>query len=265
MRVLVTGCSTGIGRALAVELARRGHHVIATARRAEMLVDLPVAERLSLDVASDASVAALGAAAADVDVLVNNAGVSVWGAVESPDMADIRRLYETNVFGPIRMAKAVLPGMRARRSGAIYQISSAAGQRATGLLGHYSSSKAALDAYSQAMRIELAPFGIKVCSVVLGAVESSFGVNRTDASADAYALLEERVRAKIALSRTAPATAEAVAARIADSIEAGDPPMRLDGSGDGFALVEQRRAQDDETWEHATLTGLFPEGFGASN
>ena len=262
-RILVTGCSSGIGRALVMELSQRGHDVVATARRAETLADLPVALALSLDVTDDASVAAAAQVAGDVDILINNAGFSIWGAVEAPAIADLERLFSTNVLGPIRMAKALLPGMRARGRGAIYNISSAAAKRSTGLLGHYAATKAALDAYTDALRIELAPLGIAACTVVLGAVESNFGDNRTDVSMDAYTLLEERARARIAASRKAPATAQQVASRIADAIDAGRPPLRLDGTGDGFALIAQRTGQDDESWEAGTLAGLFPEGLAA--
>jgi len=260
-RILITGCSSGIGRALVAELGKRGHDVIATARRVETLAGLPAALCLALDVTDDASVAAAAQAAGDVDILINNAGFSIWGAVEAPAIADLERLFSTNVLGPVRMAKAVLPGMRARGHGAIYNVSSAAAKRSTGLLGHYAATKAALDAYTDALRIELAPLGIAACTVVLGAVESNFGENRTDAPMDAYALLEERVRARIAVSRKAPATAEQVAVRVADAIDAGPPPLRLDGTGDSFALVAHRMAQNDEEWEAGTLEGLYPEGW----
>jgi NAD(P)-dependent dehydrogenase (short-subunit alcohol dehydrogenase family) len=111
-RVLITGCSTGIGRAAAVELTKRGHEVIATARRPETLADLDVAERLALDVDSDESVRAAVDKAGRVDALVNNAGFGVAGPVETLPLDQVRRMIETNVFGAWRMLQAVLPGMR---------------------------------------------------------------------------------------------------------------------------------------------------------
>jgi short-subunit dehydrogenase len=263
-RVLITGCSTGIGRALAEELTRRGHGVIATARRIETLDGLDVAQKLVLDVADDASVAAAVAATGQVDVLVNNAGFSIWGAAEAPSIADVQRLYDTNVFGPLRMLKAVGKGMRERGHGMIFQISSAAAKRSTALLGHYSSSKAALECYSEAMRIELATFGVAVSIVVLGPVESNFGENRGSVELPEFAELAERFAGRIASNRKSPATSEQVAARIADAIDAGNPPLRIDGSGDGFALVAQRTSVDDETWERDTLAGLFPEKYNVA-
>jgi len=266
-RELITGCSSGIGRALAVELAGRGHAVIATARREEALEGLNVDLKLPLDVTDPESVTAALVAAGEVDVLVNNAGLSVWGVVEAPSDADVQRLFETNVFGALRMIRCVLPQMRARRSGAVFQISSAAARRSTAMLGHYAASKAALDAYSAALRIELAPFGIAVCSVVLGPVETALGKNRIVRKAAGYEAIMAGSLARVAATRTAPATVEDAARNIADAIELEHPPLQIDGSGDGFALVAQRRGQDDDAWEEATLRGLlgdnWREGHGA--
>ncbi|MDB5575569.1 MAG: short-chain dehydrogenase/reductase [Bradyrhizobium sp.] len=259
-RVLITGCSSGIGRALATELSGRGDHVIATARRIETLADLDVADRLALDVTNEASVGAAVERAGPVDILVNNAGFGFWGAVEPAAPDDVQALFDTNVFGMLRMVRAVLPGMRARRSGTILQISSAVAHRSSALLGHYAASKAALEAYSEALRIELAGFGVSVSIVVLGAVESDFGRNRLYADAPDYADLSARVRRRIEANRTAPATAEAVARRIGEALGSGSPPLRIEGSDGADALVAQRRALSDAAWETATLQGLAEAG-----
>src|SRR4029078_13633262 len=111
-RALVTGCSTGIGRATAVELTKRGFEVVATARRPETLKDLDVAAMLALDVDSDDSVAAAISAAGPIDVLVNNAGFGVIGPVETVPLSEVRRMVETNVFGVIPMIQGVLPERR---------------------------------------------------------------------------------------------------------------------------------------------------------
>ena len=124
-RALVTGCSTGIGRATALELTARGYEVVATARRPGTIADLEVAEKLALDVDSDSSVAEAVAAAGPVDVLVNNAGFGVEGPIESVPIDEVRRMFETNVFGSVRMIQAVLPGMRERARGAIVNVTSA--------------------------------------------------------------------------------------------------------------------------------------------
>ena len=256
-RILITGCSSGIGRAIAVEATARGHVVIATARDLAKIADLRADQRIALDVTDDTSVAQAVAAAGPVDVLVNNAGISIWGAVEAADSADVQRIFETNLFGALRMARACLPAMRARGSGAIFQISSAAGRRSTAVLGHYAASKAALDAYSDAMRLELKPFGIHVCSVLLGAVESAFSQNRTVLAHDAYRAIVDGAIARVARSRTTPHSAESVARRVLDAIEMPAPPLRLDGTGDAFDLIRQRTEQDDESWEAASLATLL--------
>jgi NADP-dependent 3-hydroxy acid dehydrogenase YdfG len=118
-RALITGCSTGIGRATAVELTKRGYEVVATARKLATLDDLDVAQRLALDVNSDASVAAAVAAAGEIDVLVNNAGIGVGGPVESVPIDRAQAMFETNLWGAVRMIQAIAPSMRERRSGAI--------------------------------------------------------------------------------------------------------------------------------------------------
>ena len=126
--VLITGASRGIGRAIAVEFARRGHRVVATARDPRTLDDLPVAERLALDVTDDASVAAAIHAAGDVDVLISNAGVIFHAAVEAIPLAEFDRLLQQNTIGALRVAQAVLPQMRARGRGRLLFMSSVVGR-----------------------------------------------------------------------------------------------------------------------------------------
>src|SRR5581483_10227219 len=144
-RALITGCSTGIGRATAVELTKRGFEVVATARRPETLDDLDVAERLRLDV---------------VDVLVNNAGFEVSGPLERVPVDEVKRMFETNVFGALRMIQAVLPSMREKGGGTIVNVSSVAGRAVAPLGGAYSASKWALEALSEGLHIEMRHFNI---------------------------------------------------------------------------------------------------------
>ena len=158
-RALITGCSSGFGRATAIELKARGHEVVATARRPETLDDLDVDARLALDVTDDASVAAAVAAAGQVDALVNNAGINVAGPVEKVPVDEVRRLFETNVFGALRMTQAVLPQMRARRGGTIVNVSSINGRVAQPLAGFYAATKFALEAMSEALHFEAGHFG----------------------------------------------------------------------------------------------------------
>jgi short-subunit dehydrogenase len=256
-RILITGCSSGIGLALARELTNRGQFVVATARRREELEDLQVGMKLALDVTDPSTIASAVVEAGDIDVLVNNAGYSLWGPVEAASDEEVAGLFNTNVFGALRLCRAVLPQMRAKGSGAIFQISSAAGKRSTAVLGHYAASKAALDAYSEALRIELRPFGILVCIVLLGAVESEFSTNRKMVTLDPYEFIVKASAERVARNRRSPQSAAQVAEKIADAILMSSPPLRLDGTGDAFSLIEQRTALSDVDWEESMIKGLL--------
>ena len=195
--VLITGCSTGIGRATASHLASRGYTVIATARRVEDLADLAAAgcRTLPLDVTDEASmraaVDAVEAAHGRIDVLVNNAGYSQSGAVESVPLARTRAQFETNVFGPLRLTQLVLPGMRRRRAGRIVNVSSMGGRLVFPGGGVYHASKYAVEALSDALRYELRPFGIAVVLIEPGLIRTNFaatvGAKLSTLTADADA------------------------------------------------------------------------------
>jgi NAD(P)-dependent dehydrogenase (short-subunit alcohol dehydrogenase family) len=179
-RALVTGCSTGIGRATALELAARGYEVVATARRLETIADLDVASAVALDVDSDSSVAEAVAAAGPIDVLVNNAGFGVEGPIESVPIDEVRRMFETNVFGSVRMIQALLPGMRERGRGAIVNVTSTAAIAAPPLGGYYSATKFAMTAVSESLKLEVGHFGVRVFAIEPGVIETSFGDNAID-------------------------------------------------------------------------------------
>ena len=172
--VLITGCSSGIGRATAELMAARGHRVYATARKLEAIADL--ADRgcrtLALDVTDEQSmrsaVAAVEEAEGAVGVLVNNAGYSQSGAVETLDLDDVRRQFETNVFGLIRMCQLVLPGMRRQRSGRIMNLSSMGGKLTFPGGGAYHATKHAVEAISDALRFEVKGFGVDVVVIEPG-------------------------------------------------------------------------------------------------
>src|SRR5580658_1578070 len=179
-RAIVTGCSSGIGRATALELTVRGYEVIATARRHESIADLAVARALTLDVDSDESVAAAQATVGPVDVLVNNAGFGIEGPVEEVPLSEVRRAFETNFFGAARMIQAFVPAMRERGSGTVVNVTSVAGVVAAPLAGFYSATKFALEALSEALHLEVGHFGVKVLVVEPGSIETRFGGNMVD-------------------------------------------------------------------------------------
>ncbi|MBW2541978.1 MAG: SDR family oxidoreductase [Deltaproteobacteria bacterium] len=254
MRVLITGCSSGFGRETAIELARRGHEVVATARRPETLADLDVASKLALDVDSDESVRAAVAQAGDVDVLVNNAGWSAHGPIEKVPLEAVRRMFETNFFGAARMIQALAPKMRARKSGVIANVSSMAGRVAAPLMGFYSASKFALEALSEALHLELGHFGIRVIAIEPGFVKSSFRDNASrygvdDAPYDelqrAWAGADE---ALIGGERPGP---EIVGVAIADAIEGAQQRLRWPVGKDAELVLQARGNLDDAAFEEA--------------
>src|SRR4051794_40850225 len=187
---LITGCSSGIGRALAEEFHRRERVVYATARRLEALEPL---ERqgirtASLDVNDSASIRALVARLeedeATVTMLVNNAGYGAMGPLVELPLDELRLQFETNVVGVVALTQALVPGMVARRDGCIVNVGSVSGIMPTPFSGAYCASKAAVHALSDALRMELAPFGIHVVTVQPGAIQSEFGASAGAAAAE---------------------------------------------------------------------------------
>ena len=176
--VLITGCSTGIGRDLAEWLAQCGYLVVATARKSETLESLPAALKLPLDVTRPASVQQAVERTLQqfgrIDVLVNNAGFAVRGAIEEVPDEQVQQIFDVNVFGALRMVRAVVPHMRQQGSGRIINISSIVGRPAFPINGVYASTKLALEALNDALRLEVADFGIQVVSVEPGAIKTPF-------------------------------------------------------------------------------------------
>jgi NAD(P)-dependent dehydrogenase (short-subunit alcohol dehydrogenase family) len=187
--IFITGASSGIGRATAIEAVRRGHQVFASARRREDLADLTAKgiETLALDVTDPVSiergVAATLAAAGRIDALVNNAGYGQYGAIEDVSDEEWRAQFDVNVFGAVAVLRAVLPGMRAARRGTIVNVSSLAGKVTVPFAGPYCASKHALEAISDALRVELAPWRIRVVVVEPGPIQTHFGDRSRQATA----------------------------------------------------------------------------------
>ena len=254
-RAIITGCSTGIGRATAIELSARGYDVIATARRRETLDDLKVAETLTLDVNDDASVASALAAVGPVDVLVNNAGFGLEGAIETVPLDDVRRMFDTNFFGAARMIQAFVPGMRERGSGAVVNVSSVAGVAAGPLGGYYSASKFALEALSEALHLEAGHFGVRVLVIEPGNIETQFGANLVDHRAgpgpyQALAQLWEGAQDKLGGGEAVPGP-ELVAAVIADALESDRAQLRWPVGSDAEMIAAARQGMTYDEFEAA--------------
>ena len=243
---LITGCSSGFGLATARCFLDRGWAVVATMRQPRQDV-LPPSERLrllALDVTDPASIEQAVTAAGPIDVLVNNAGIGWLNALEGTPMAAARELFETNTLGTIAMTQAVLPQMRERRAGVIVNVSSSVTLRSLPLLSVYTGSKAAVNAFTESLALELEPFDIRVRLVLPGrAPDTSFGDNARsrmrDGFPNAYGDLVQRAFA--GLQEGGPVT------HLSDVAEAvwraaTDPscPMRLPAGADAMALAGSR-------------------------
>ena len=259
MRVLITGCSTGFGRCASIELAKRGHDVVATARRPETLDDLDVAQKLPLDVDSDASVAAAVAAAGELDALVNNAGWGVDGPVEKVPIEAAQRMFNTNFFGAARMIQAIVPGMRERGRGVIVNISSVAGRVAPPLGGFYAASKFALEALSETLHYELGHFGIRLAILEPGYIVSSvrdnashYGID-TEPYDELHRMWTGSDEALVGGERPGP---EIVGEAIADAVEGKDTRLRWPIGKDAELVTKARASMDDESFEAAMRSML---------
>jgi NAD(P)-dependent dehydrogenase (short-subunit alcohol dehydrogenase family) len=245
-RVLITGASKGIGRATAHELAVRGHEVVATARDVRTLDDLPVDTRLTLDVTDQASVDRAVAAAGDLDALVSNARLRgaalhrLRAPVESVPLAEVERLFQLNTLGALRVAQAVLPGLRARGGGRVLFVSSVLGRLTIPLSGAYAASTWALEALAETLAVEVGHFGISVTLLQPGAV-SSGGIERAPTylgDDDPYLPLARQLVG----ARGSFITVEDVAAAVADALEQDSPPLRIPVGAWAEAVLAARAA-----------------------
>ncbi len=237
--VLITGCSSGIGRALAEEHLKRGDRVVATARNPESLANLVGDEclALGLDVTDGASIERAVADsvgwAGRIDILVNNAGYALVGPMAEIAIGDLRRQFDTNVMGAVEMIQAVVPHMAAAGGGCIVNIGSVSSLLATPFGGAYSASKAALHLLSDALRPEVAPFGIHVLVVRAGGVLTKFpeaaaqGLDRYRDPASLYHDYVGGMEERAEMSKNLAMTAEEFARRVADAAAKRNPPAVL--------------------------------------
>lgn len=241
--VLITGANRGIGRAIATEFTHRGHRVIATARDPRTLADLDVSERLALDVTDDASVTAAVAAAGEIDILVSNAGAIFYAAVEAIPLAELRRVFDLNTVGAIRLAQAVLPQMRDRGDGKVMFMSSVLGRIVLPPAAAYAATKWALEGLVEALAIEVAPFGVQAALLEPAAVSSGALDDVTT-----YTLPDDPYAAVLngGGPRAGMITPEQVAAEIADAAEKPQLPLRIPIGDAARALLAARRAAPED-------------------
>ena len=271
----ITGCSTGFGRELARYTLGRGYRVVVTARKPAEVADIAVGNEaralvLQLDVTKPeeiaASVAAAEARFGRIDVLVNNAGVGYFAAVEESEDSEVRRMFEINFWGLANMTRAVLPGMRARRSGHIVNISSMGGLRGAPSVGYYNATKFGLEGLSEALALETAPLGVKVLIVEPSGFRTDWAgrsANETQHPiADYDSTAGERQRWIRSHSGKQPGDPVRAAAAIVRAVEAPDAPLRLmlgkNALAAGRAKIRSLR-QDFDAWEAVSEGADFPD------
>ena len=268
----ITGCSSGFGRSLAEHVLSLGYTLAATARKPEQLRELAAEGEvltLPLDVTDSTQVnAAVRAAEARfgrIDVLVNNAGINYFAAVEESEEDQIQRLFATNFFGASRMMRAVLPGMRRRRTGQIVNLTSAGGLSARPAFGYYSASKFALEGLSEALALEVAPLGIRVLMVEPGAFRTDIAQSAQESKitiadyAETAGAAREKAKQMAGKQPGDPALAARAMVR---AVESDHPPRRLLLGRDAYAQVNGKLAgmrDDFEAWKATTLGTDFRE------
>jgi NAD(P)-dependent dehydrogenase (short-subunit alcohol dehydrogenase family) len=272
---MITGASRGFGARIVRAALAQGDAVVATARNAEVLhtqfgQDNPALLALSLDVTSEAQAVQAAEAALGrfgrIDVLVNNAGYGLLGAVEEASADEVRRLYETNVFGLLNVTRAVLPGMRQRRAGHVINLSSVGGVRSGPGFGVYCSTKFAVEGLSEALHGELAPLGIHVTSVQPGYFRTDF-LDRASLSVSPtefgdYAATAGQVReAARHINHNQPGDPECLAAAVMQLVAAPVPPVRLALGTDTLQVIAERAAAvtaETEAWRTLSASTNFP-------
>ncbi|GAA1719492.1 oxidoreductase [Fodinicola feengrottensis] len=250
---MITGCSSGLGRSLAEYALDRGDRVAVTARDRATVTDLAArygdrALALSLDVTDPPSVTAAVQACEQtygcIDVLVNNAGYGYLAAIEEGEDTAVRALYETNVHGVVTVLKAVLPGMRARRSGRIVNVSSFGGLAAFAATGYYHATKFALEGLSESLAAEVAPLGIAVTIVEPGGLRTQWAgksMQQSPTRLDDYEQTAGKRRdSTLAVSGHQPGDPVRAAAAIATVVDADVPPLRLLLGSDALAGARAR-------------------------
>ncbi|PCE23281.1 short-chain dehydrogenase/reductase [Paraburkholderia acidicola] len=272
---LITGCSKGLGRALALEALKAGYRVVMSARDVSTLEDIlkeydEAAAAVELDVTRvdqvQAAVAAAEARFGAIDVLVNNAGYGYLAAIEEGEDDDVRAMFETNVFGTWNMIKAALPGMRERGRGHVVNISSVGGLTTFPAVGFYHMAKFAVEGLSETLAKEIAPFGLGVMAVEPGAFRTDFrggSLKQSKTRLPAYAETAGKARDNVSAAHGAQQGDPVLGSKaIIAAVESDRPPMHLVIGGDALDLIRKKLSDlnhDLDTWETLTRSTSFKE------
>ncbi len=265
--ILITGASSGIGKAIALQLISEGHIVYGAARRVEQMQDIIEAggRALKMDVTNpdevQSAVDTVESEHGRIDVLINNAGYAIYGAVEDTTIDDARRQFEVNLFGLARLTQAVLPGMRKHHSGKIINMSSMGGKVYTPLGAWYHATKHALEGWSDCLRLELAPFGIEVVIIEPGIIETEFGdvmigpmMERSGKGA--YAFLTEKIqRATISsYKKGGGSPASVIAQTVSGAIRSNHPRTRYAAGKFAKLMIAVRALVSDRLFDKLVMS-----------
>ena len=273
---LITGCSTGFGRELAQMVLDRGYRAVVTARNPAKVEDIAARHRdralvLELDVTDpvevDAAVKSAEKHFGRIDVLVNNAGVGYFGAVEESDEEEFRRMFEINFFGLSSMTRALLPIMRKQRSGHIVNISSIGGLKSFPTLAYYNATKYAVEGFSEALALEVAPLGIKVTIVEPSGFRTDWAgrsaAETRNRIADYATTAGKNLEDLRGYSGKQPGDPVRAAAAIIAAVESPNPPLRLllgKAALKGARIKLDTLKRDFDAWEKTTVEADFPDG-----
>jgi NAD(P)-dependent dehydrogenase (short-subunit alcohol dehydrogenase family) len=269
----ITGCSTGFGRELATQALERGYRVVVTARKPDevealaakgeaLVLKLDVTDQSQIDTAIKAAEKQFGG----IDVLVNNAGIGYFAAVEESEEKEVRRMFEINVFGMGRMIQAALPGMRRRRKGFIVNISSVAGLRSFPSLGYYDATKFAVEGLSEALWQEVEPLGIKVMLVEPSGFRTDWAgrsANESKKQIADYAATAGVCRSEMrADSGKQPGDPARAAKAIVEAVTSLNPPHHLllgNDAYEGATAKLEALAKEFKAWESVSRGADFPK------
>jgi len=265
--VLITGCSSGIGEATAIDFAQAGYRVYATMRDPnsisdtlkEILQESAGHKVLSLDVDDSASVkmavTKVQEESGRIDILINNAGISSISSVEEIKMEEAKAVFETNLFGVLRVTQAVMPGMRGRRGGTIVNVSSVAGRLVTAGHGIYAASKHALEAISESLAIETKSFGVRVILIEPGFISTAI-LNKADSVIVEDTPYVEHLTRLIGMYKEAQLTAaspEVVAESILKAVNDPSGRLRYVVGSEAQCRLDERKLLTDQEWINKTF------------
>ena len=250
-KVLITGTSQGLGKALAKEFVRRNYDVIASARSVKDIQIGGIYKKIQLDVTQPQMIEEVIANIDDIDILINNAGITVNGPADTVPMTAIEKVFDTNFFGAVKLIQSIVPRMKQKGNGLIVNISSPASQFTFLYGSYYSASKAALELVSEELRFELRHFGIDVMVMQCGAIDTLITVHQQNFTSKEYASIDSQLAErfeKYEKENSRPSAAE-IASHIINAMEQNDRPFKTVVGNDAAYILDLRKKMSNKEWD----------------